>query len=421
MEPVWRRENETKFSPRRRPVMIKEDKADEDVLSALANLTLTEETLMTETPKPQEGKNDAGKKPKRTFSDLRPVVQDLLNDCFQKLNLVHTDLDPSIYDSLLDFPDPIQCEIVASFCRADLASIRNKTGYFIGILKQYRKNGKATSSLNSAGYPSPPSFNLPFQYMNAQNAAAYLYPPFGNFFPQYSSFSPYNYGLMQGLPSQLKGQAKGLGALPLSIQIKFRTMFANGDVTEAELDDSIYDSLQDFDEFTQSSILDRFSSTKFSKVRNKTGYFISLLKLARLARATDLGFAEAVAGSFYPSYPQAYGGDMYSVYGQNAFSPASSYLLSPPQANFSPSFSKVCLKAQARLAHLYNTFIIRRTDLEDCVFDSLADFPETDQLRMCDAFAQANLINVRNKTAFFIGILKRHRSHLQSPETSAVS
>jgi hypothetical protein len=328
---VRRRENDTKFSPRRRPVMNKEEKV-EDHLPALASLTLNDGSLVADSPKATE-KNDIGKKPKRTFCDLRPVVQDLLNDCFSKLNFVPSDLDPSIYDSLLDFPDPIQCEIVASFCRADLASIRNKTGYFIGILKQYRKNGKATSSGNSAAYSVTPSFNsLPFQYLNPQSP--FLYPPFGNFFPQFNSFSPYNYGLMQ----------------------------------------------------------------------------------ARHARATDLGFAEAVAGSFYPAYPQAYGGDMFNVYGQNTFPNASSYLLSPPQANFSPSFSKICPKAQARLAHLYNTFIIRRTDLEDCVFDSLADFPEIDQLRMCDAFAQANLINVRNKTAFFIGILKRHRSHLQSHE-----
>jgi len=90
-------------------------------------------------------------------------------------------------------------------------------------------------------------------------------------------------------------------------------------------------------------------------------------------------------------------------------------------AAISPSFTKVAPKAQARLGQLYTMGLLVRTDLEDCVFDSLADFSETDQLKMCDAFAQANLVNVRNKTAFFIGILKRHRSQHQVSESQQES
>ncbi len=76
----------------------------------------------------------------------------------------------------------------------------------------------------------------------------------------------------------------------------------------------------------------------------------------------------------------------------------------------SQSFYKLSPSAQTRLAALYNNFTMQKTDLEDCVFDSLADFKEQEQLQMCDSFAQASLTTVRNKTAFFIGILKRHRA-----------
>jgi len=74
-------------------------------------------------------------------------------------------------------------------------------GYFIGILKQYRKNGKAatssSSSSSSVGHASQqPMSRMPFQYVNPP-PSSYLYsPPFGAVFPsQYGSFLPYNYVL----------------------------------------------------------------------------------------------------------------------------------------------------------------------------------------------------------------------------------
>lgn len=71
----------------------------------------------------------------------------------------------------------------------------------------------------------------------------------------------------------------GFAALPLSIQYKFHAVFASGDVAEAELPESIYETLREFDESTQAIILDHFSTTRFAKIRSKAGYFISLLKL----------------------------------------------------------------------------------------------------------------------------------------------
>jgi ABC-type branched-subunit amino acid transport system permease subunit len=82
----------------------------------------------------------------------------------------------------------------------------------------------------------------------------------------------------------------------------------------------------------------------------------------------------------------------------------------PTPGGVPASFAKLSGAAQAKLSGLYQSMMLQTTDLEDCVFDSLADFTEAEQSTMCDSFCSANLVTVRNKTAFMIGILKRHRA-----------
>jgi hypothetical protein len=91
-------------------------------------------------------------------------IQSIFSDCFARLNMTSSDLDISVYDSLLDFSEATQVEIVNSFCQADLEAIRNKTGYFIGILKQYRKNGKALSNARHvySRVVYEPGYSVPF-------------------------------------------------------------------------------------------------------------------------------------------------------------------------------------------------------------------------------------------------------------------
>jgi len=406
--------------------------------------------------------------PKRSFDDLSEPVKQLFQDCFDSLKLTSNDLDTCVYDSLCDFSEEMQNEIVSSFCRSELTSIRNKTGYFIGILKQYRKNGKAQSG---GGRHAPPQ------------QAPYAVPFMG--FPGYPGYPAAAPGAAQSGP---KATANGqMSALPASVQAKFQAMFAQGQVSESDLDKSIFDSLMDFDETTAGNIVDRYSSSSLATVRNKTGYFISLLKLARQARQNGQGFASSRDGPVtaggppmggaapygYPPQPYA---DPYAAYyaaaaaaglppppyappppqpGPPAADPYAAYYAAaaqqaaqagypphagapgaPPQAGYPQaagapqagypqqaapaaqggiripmSFYKISQGAQNKLAALYNSYSLNQDDVEDCVFDSLADFPENEQVQMCEAFTNANLVSVRNKTAFFIGILKRHRQN----------
>jgi len=236
-------------------------------------------------------------------------------------------------------------------------------------------------------------------------------------------------------------------SLPHSVQTAFQNLFAGGQVSPAEIDKSIYDSLGDFDEMTQLNIIERFATSELSTIKNKTGFFIRFLKQAREARKSAYGGA-AVAPSptfisppLYDSYGNyatgnnfyggghaphlaagtgAYGDPFYdqqrpaATAGMTRFAPAaqSSY------AGFGPvtlpegvpgSFYKMAQNAQTVLANMYNSQILQPNDLDECVFDSVAGFPESEQTLICDGFAQSNLSRVRNRTAFFIGILKRHR------------
>ena len=49
---------------------------------------------------------------KLQFEDLRPELQSLLDEAFSKLKIARGDIDTCVYDSLMDFPEPVQDEIV---------------------------------------------------------------------------------------------------------------------------------------------------------------------------------------------------------------------------------------------------------------------------------------------------------------------
>jgi hypothetical protein len=345
--------------------------------------------------RPDEGKG------KRQFEDLRPDLQALVDDTLVKINMTRADLDNCVYESLCDFPDPVQDEIVLAFGQADLSTIRNKTGYFIGILKEYRRHGKALSQGNTAdgGAPMPPRVE--------------------------------------------RVKTGSVASLPLMTQHRFREMFSRGLVHEHELDKSIFDSMGDFDERTQAAIIERFSNADFATLKNKTGYFISILKQAREARKNGLPFGNsgvipepAFVAPLYDSYGN------YNYHSSFAPPPPAPRPMHPgyadPYAPYPPeqrtmrhdysgfgygappppisvpegvphSFYKICPNAQVIMGDMYNSRLLQPSDLDECVFDSLATFGDNEQCVMCEGFAQAGLAKVRNRTAFFIGILKKHR------------
>jgi len=357
---------------------------------------------------------------KLQYEDLRPELQNVLDEAFSKLKISRSDIDSCVYDSLMDFPEPVQDEIVRAFGHADLLTIRNKTGYFIGILKEYRKHGKALSQGNTpdGGPPMPPRSE--------------------------------------------RVKTGSITALPHSVQDGFHNLFGAGQVQSSDLDKSIYDSLVDFDEGTQLAILDRFVAADFATVKNKTGFFISILKQARECRKIGVPFGSSalahgqdfrkllqseptyISPPLYDAYdnythsshyyggasqhqvphhlqPGGYSDSFYDAQRSGAvgsrygapvagagYSAAYSGTMTLPDG-VPPSFYKIAPSAQMILATMYNSHMLQPTDLDECVFDSIATFGEAEQNVMCEGFSQTTLSRIRNRTAFFIGILKRHR------------
>jgi len=402
---------------------------------------------------------------------LPQSIQNQFWHLFNSGKVSQTDIDDSIYKSLCDFTEETAHEIVQGFSRADLMKVRNKTGFFIGILKTYRSQSKGLRKHQAENLSAESSYQTMPSYQIEPSASLYQAAPNdqsqdyggvgavgaavgGAYFDPYGSGVPFPppppppptvqdpyvqmpydpYGLQPQVapgpgmmpqhidPQQQQqqqqqqmyydpqfGQAYAIAsansttmptaspnvtALPTSVQHLFEQIFSLGLVMQSDIPDSIYDSLKDFDENTQYSIVERFYKSDLSRVRNKTGYFIGILKQARQGKLSGYGFGAGPKGS------------------ETTGTPTGSY------ASFesSPGFGRLSPYCQQRVRELTENGQLSEGDLDHSVFDSLADFSEEDQLTMVDSFCSKDLMAIRNKTAFFIGILKRHRSLKQNAD-----
>lgn len=82
-----------------------------------------------------------GFSPNTCFRELPDSVKNTFLAMFTAGKVHPRDLDESIFKSLKDFQESTANDIVAGFQARELAGIRNKTGFFIGILKTYRRKG----------------------------------------------------------------------------------------------------------------------------------------------------------------------------------------------------------------------------------------------------------------------------------------
>ena len=65
---------------------------------------------------------------------------------------------------------------------------------------------------------------------------------------------------------------------------------------------------------------------------------------------------------------------------------------------------------QAKLETLFTAGLLRRTELDAKCYMELRSLPEVVALEVLDKFCETNLTEIRNKTAFFLGIVKRFRN-----------
>jgi len=75
------------------------------------------------------------------FNMLPNAVQARFGDLYTRGVVPRDEIDAQCFQSMLDFPERKMMEIADKFASTDLATIRNRTGFLIGIMKRYRRDG----------------------------------------------------------------------------------------------------------------------------------------------------------------------------------------------------------------------------------------------------------------------------------------
>ena len=129
----------------------------------------------------------------QTYAGLPYLVQAKLEIFFTAGMLKRTELDAKCYIELRSLPEVVALEVLDKFCETTLSEIRNKTAFFLGIVKRFR---------NERGLPgSAPSGALSGAGIGAHAAlhAAQLNPYGGQPFITYPGGATVPIGGYQGL------------------------------------------------------------------------------------------------------------------------------------------------------------------------------------------------------------------------------
>jgi len=262
--------------------------------------------------------------------NTRPATKAKLEWLFTTGKVTLKDMDQKIISSLCEFPDATGVQIVEHFGEADMTSIRNKCGYLAGVMKRFRQERNMYGGL-------PPSFG-------ATSLGAVL----------------------QGSSAAMVG-APGGGMWP-SVQLKLDALFATGVVTQEDLDSRCMDQLKVLPEVTALEVVAKYSEADLTTINSKAGFFMGIVKR----------FKEQVVASDPNLTNQAYQGLAYQI--------------------------------QTKLENLFSTSLIQRAELDAKCFMELRQLPEHMAIEVVDKFCESNLSDIRNKTAFFLGIVKRFKN-----------
>ena len=134
------------------------------------------------------------------------------------------DIAPCCIDSLKDFDEVTCCDIIDKLNQADWSTVRNRTAFFIGVLKRYRANPSMGGGGGEGGA--------------LQGSGAVAPPP------------PPSVAKDHGPPAGLDEKTTAMTQLAPSVRQKLEDMFACGDCRLEDLEPCCIDSLKDFNEET---------------------------------------------------------------------------------------------------------------------------------------------------------------------------
>jgi len=339
---------------------------------------------------------------------LPPVVVAKLDKLYQKPGLGPDDLELCCIDSLKDFSEEEAVGVCDKFDEADLAEVRSKTAFFIGILKRFRaeRNNKP-----AGGYPGyADAWGQPMPAY----AAAYANP---------QQWAP----PIAGGTQEDQEREAAIARVPWAVRQRLEALFGTGNVQRCDIAPCCIDSLKDFDEWTCCDIIDKLNEADWGTVRNKTAFFIGVLKRFRANGQAGKGGAAFGAAAAAPmpmpmpmpaagGYAGGYGGGFGGGYPAPAWggggAPAPRREHAPPagQEDKQRALDSLAEPIKVKMTNMFNMGFCSMSDLEPCCIDSLKDFSEQTAIEIIDKFMEADMSTIRNKTAYFIGVLKRYRT-----------
>lgn len=160
------------------------------------------------------------------------------------------DLERGALESLKDFPVQMALEIIRKYSEQDMNTVRNKTGFFIGILKRFRSKVSQEGGMGMYGQP----------------AAA---------MPPASLAQLGDYGLVAA------EHRDGFKSLPFSVQCVFYPLYQSGHISAEDLEGKVFQSLAQFEEHTCMEMARKFCDSDLTRVNNKSGWLIGILKRFR--------------------------------------------------------------------------------------------------------------------------------------------
>uniref|UniRef100_A0A7S4PPQ6 Heterogeneous nuclear ribonucleoprotein Q acidic domain-containing protein n=1 Tax=Guillardia theta TaxID=55529 RepID=A0A7S4PPQ6_GUITH len=154
------------------------------------------------------------------------------------------------------------------------------------------------------------------------------------------------------------------GLIP-SVQQKLDALFASGKCARSDIDSRCMEQLRALPEQYALEVVQKFNEADLSSIHSRSGFFMGIIKR----------FREQVQASD-PSLT-------------------------------SQTFLSLPYSVQAKVETMFQSNLVYRTDLDAKCFMELLALPEASALEVIEKFCEANLRDIRNKTAFFLGIVKR--------------
>ena len=317
----------------------------------------------------------------------------------------------------------------------------------------------AVAAEGEKGGDAPPSYDT---------AAAAMPPPAGG---SVYGFGGYTGAASYGGGGGYGGGGTGLDDRPAT-KAKLEWIFAQGRCHPSEIDDKVMMSLREFPDATGVEILENFAQADLNNVRNKSAFIAGVMKRYRMGAGGVIGGPMGPTPGFSGGYGAApsYGSgpaptgdlpesvrnaldrifnsgkcrpdeldsrcidqlktlpestaidvvtkfeeaDLYSINSKAGFFMGivrrfREQVVAMDPSLTSSNFATLPPALQNKLEALFSTRMVSRNELDAKCYMELRGLPEQTAMEVVDKFCESNLGEIRNKTAFFLGILKRYK------------